>query len=50
LKVARAQLTNILEEPTAGAAVVAKASGGESAIKLAFKPFEIVTVKLTLKA
>ncbi|KAJ2798699.1 Glycoside hydrolase, 38 vacuolar alpha mannosidase, partial [Coemansia helicoidea] len=50
LRVAHAQLTNILEEKTADAAVATTAAPGESAVKLAFRPFEIVTVKLVLKA
>ncbi|KAJ1735830.1 Glycoside hydrolase, 38 vacuolar alpha mannosidase [Coemansia biformis] len=47
LKVARAQLTNILEEHISGAGVTASAAG-TSSIKLSFRPFEIVTVKLDL--
>ncbi|KAJ2780731.1 Glycoside hydrolase, 38 vacuolar alpha mannosidase [Coemansia javaensis] len=58
LPAASAHLANILEERTADAKVVAApaatataaAAGDGHAIELAFKPFEVVTVKLELKA
>ncbi|KAI8324586.1 alpha-mannosidase 2C1-like protein [Martensiomyces pterosporus] len=51
LKVGKAQLTNILEEKTGNLVVGASSAGsGGRAVEIAFKPFEIVTVKFSLRA
>ncbi|KAJ1744082.1 Glycoside hydrolase, 38 vacuolar alpha mannosidase [Coemansia sp. RSA 1086] len=49
LKITSAQITNILEEPLASVKVNAAAGDGGKAIELTFKPFEIKTVKFSLK-